>query len=222
MKRYILWDNDGVLVDTEHWYFKATQRALGELGVHLDEETYQERMVRGASSWELAAQAGIDPERIVAKRQQRDAYYQAHLAQETIEIPGVEGVLAKLARNSNVNMAIVTTSTRAHFDLIHRKRNLLRFMDFVLTREDYVSSKPDPEPYLLALSRFGARADECLVVEDSQRGLQAAIAAGIDCAVVHNAFTASHDFTGATHLLGSIHDLPGIIANPALARAVRP
>lgn len=211
MKRYILWDNDGVLVDTEHWYFKATQRALGELGVHLDEETYQERMVRGASSWELAAQAGIDPERIVAKRQQRDAYYQVYLAQETIEIPGVERVLAKLARDSNVNMAIVTTSTRAHFDLIHRKRNLLRFMDFVLTREDYVSSKPDPEPYLLALSRFGASADECLVVEDSQRGLQAAIAAGIDCAVVYNAFTASHDFTGATHLLDSIHDLPGII-----------
>jgi beta-phosphoglucomutase-like phosphatase (HAD superfamily) len=84
-------------------------------------------------------------------------------------------------------------------------------MDFVLTREDYVSSKPDPESYLLALSRFGASADECLVVEDSQRGLQAAIAAGIDCAVVYNAFTASHDFTGATHLLASIHDLPGII-----------
>jgi HAD superfamily hydrolase (TIGR01509 family) len=213
VKRYILWDNDGVLVDTEQWYFKATQRALGELGVHLDEKTYQERMVRGASSWELAAQAGIDPERIAAKRQQRNAYYQAHLAQETIEIPGVEQVLAKLARDNKVNMAIVTTSTRANFDLIHRRGNLLRFMDFVLTREDYVSSKPDPEPYLLALSRFGASADECLAVEDSQRGLQAAIAAGIDCAVVYNAFTERHDFSGATHLLGSIRDLPGIIGD---------
>ena len=211
MKRYILWDNDGVLVDTEQWYFKATQRALGELGVHLDEETYRERMVRGASSWELAVLAGIDPERIAAKRQQRNAYYQTYLAQESIEIPGVEQVLAKLARDGNVNMAIVTTSTREHFDLIHRKGDLLRFMDFVLTREDYVSSKPDPEPYLLALSRYGANADECLVVEDSQRGLQAAIAAGIDCAVVHNAFTTRHDFTGATHLLDSIHDLPAII-----------
>jgi HAD superfamily hydrolase (TIGR01509 family) len=211
VKRYILWDNDGVLVDTERWYFKATQRALGELGVLLDEETYKARMVRGASSWELAAQAGIDPQRIVAKRQQRDAYYRAYLAEETIEIPGVEQVVTKLATDGNVKMAIVTTSTRAHFDLIHRKRNLLRFMDFVLTREDYVSSKPDPEPYLLALSRFGASAGECLAVEDSQRGLQAAIAAGIDCAVVCNAFTASHDFSGATHLLDSIHDLPGII-----------
>jgi beta-phosphoglucomutase-like phosphatase (HAD superfamily) len=74
-----------------------------------------------------------------------------------------------------------------------------------------VSSKPDPEPYLLALSRFGVHAHECLVVEDSQRGLRAAIAAGIDCAVVYNAFTASHNFTGAAHLLRSIDELPGII-----------
>jgi HAD superfamily hydrolase (TIGR01509 family) len=211
VKRYILWDNDGVLVDTERWYFKATQRALAELGVHLDEKAYHERMVRGVSRWELAAQAGIDPERIAAKRQQRDALYEEYLAREAIEIPGVERVLAKLAGDYKVKMAIVTTAARAHFDLIHRKRKLLRFMDFALTREDYASSKPDPESYLLALSRFGASADECLVVEDSQRGLQAAIAAGIDCAVVRNAFTASHDFTGATHLLDSIHDLPRII-----------
>ncbi|MGE0057576.1 MAG: HAD family hydrolase [Dehalococcoidia bacterium] len=211
MKRFILWDNDGVLVDTEPWYFKARQRALGELGVQLDEETYQKRMVRGASSWELAEQAGIAPERIVATRQLRDAYYQTYLAQEAIEIPGVEQVLAELARDSAVSMAIVTTSTRAHFDVIHRNTNVLRFMDFVLTREDYVSSKPNPEPYLLALSRFGASAEECLVVEDSERGLRAAIAAGIHCAVVHNAFTAGHDFTGATHVLDSIDELPGII-----------
>ena len=123
----------------------------------------------------------------------------------------MELVLSELA-SSNVKMAIVTTSTRANFDVIHRNRNLLRFMDFVLTREDYVWSKPDPEPYMLALSRFGASADECLAVEDSQRGLQAAVAAGIDCAVVYNAFTAGHDFTGATHVLASIHDLPAIIA----------
>jgi HAD superfamily hydrolase (TIGR01509 family) len=209
--QYILWDNDGVLVDTEPWYFKATQRALAELGVPLDDATYQQRMVRGASSWELASQAGIDPARIAAKRQQRDDYYQAYLAEEDIAVPGVEQVLESLANNHDVKMAIVTTSTRAHFDVIHNNRNILRFMDFVLTREDYVSSKPDPEPYLLALNRFGAGADECLVVEDSQRGLQAAIAAGIDCAVVYNAFTESHDFTGATHVVRSIAELPGLI-----------
>jgi HAD superfamily hydrolase (TIGR01509 family) len=209
VKRYILWDNDGVLVDTESWYFDATRRALAELGVTLERQTYLQRMAQGKTSWDLAAAAGIDADRIAMKRQQRDAWYEEHLQCEDIDIPGVEPMLEKLSKTHK--MAIVTTSTRAHFDVIHRNRQLIRFMDFVLTREDYVSSKPDPEPYILALQKFGASAAECLAVEDSQRGLQAAIAAGIDCAVVYNEFTASHDFAGARHRLNSIDELPGII-----------
>jgi HAD superfamily hydrolase (TIGR01509 family) len=209
VKRYILWDNDGILVDTEFWYFKATQRALAELGVTLKKQTYLQRMVHGQSSWDLAAAAGIDPNRITLQRQQRDAWYQEYLLRESIDIPGVEPLLEQLSKTHR--MAIVTTSTHAHFELIHKNRRLTRFMDFVLTREDYVSSKPDPEPYLLALQTFGANAGDCLVVEDSQRGLQAAIAAGIDCAIVHNEFTASHDFSGASHLLNSIAEVPGIL-----------
>jgi HAD superfamily hydrolase (TIGR01509 family) len=209
VKRYILWDNDGVLVDTELWYFKATQRALAELGVTLEKPTYLQRMAQGKSSWDLASAAGIDSNRIVMKRQQRDAWYQEYLLRENIDIPGVEPILEKLSKTHK--MAIVTTSTRAHFELIHAHRSIVRYMEFVLTREDYVSSKPHPEPYLLGLRKFAASADHCLVVEDSRRGLQSAIAAGIDCAIVHNDFTASHDFTGAMHLLNSIAEVPGIL-----------
>ena len=209
MKRYILWDNDGVLVDTEFWYFTATQRALATLGVPLSRESYLQRMVHGHSSWELAVAAGVDANRIALQRQQRDAWYAQYLQREDIDVPGAGHVLEQLAKTHR--MAIVTTSTRAHFEMIHQHRQLLRFMDFVLAREDYVLSKPDPEPYLLALRTFGASADECLVVEDSQRGLQSAIAAGIDCAVVYNEFTAGHDFTGARYTLGSIGELPGIL-----------
>ena len=210
MKKYILWDNDGVLVDTEHWYFTATRRALAELDFVLEKETYLQRMVRGESSWELAIAAGIDPEQAVQKRRQRDIYYQEYLQREDIEIPGVEPVLKALANTHN--MAIITTSKRADFEIIHGKRNIVAYMDFVLAREDYDNSKPDPEPYLTGLTRFGARAEDCLVVEDSQRGLQAALAAGIDCAIVHNGFTASHDFTGARYRLESIAELPGLLA----------
>ncbi len=209
MKKYILWDNDGVLVDTESWYFTATQRALAELGVTLEKQSYLQRMVHGLSSWDLALAAGIDPNTVAMKRRQRDVYYEQYLAREAIDIPGVEPILEELSKTHK--MAIVTTSTSAHFELIHKNRPLMQFMDFVLTREDYVSSKPSPEPYLLALNTFGASADDCLVVEDSQRGLQSAIAAGIDCAVVYNEFTSSHDFTGAHHTLKSIGELPGII-----------
>jgi HAD superfamily hydrolase (TIGR01509 family) len=209
MKKYILWDNDGVLVDTEWWYFKATQRALSELGIVLEEETYLKRMVAGESSWGLALAAGVDADQVAIKQQHRDSYYQESLARENIDIPDVERVLALLSKT--YKMATVTTSKRSDFELIHKSRNLVRHMDFVLTREDYISSKPDPEPYLLALRRFGAMAEDCLVIEDSQRGLQSAITAGIDCAIVYNKFTSKHDFTGASLFLDSISDLPGII-----------
>ena len=56
-------------------------------------------------------------------------------------------------------MAIVTTSKRRDFELIHRERPIIRYMDFVLTIEDYSRAKPDPEPYLTALKRFRARPD---------------------------------------------------------------
>ena len=209
MKQYILWDNDGVLINTEHWYFTATQRALGELGITLKKKLYLARMVHGESSWDLALTAGIAPDQVEAKRHQRDAYYQEYLVREDIEIPGVEPVLEALSKN--YKMAIVTTSKRSDFELIHQNRNIVQYMEFVLAREDYISSKPDPEPYLTALNRFGASAQHCLVVEDSQRGLQAALAAGIDCAIVHNAFTASHDFNGARYRLDSIAALPAIL-----------
>lgn len=209
MKRYILWDNDGVLVDTEHWYFTATQRALAELDFTLDKETYLQRMVRGESSWDLAIASGVDPGQAAKKRKQRDVYYQEYLQREDIEIPGVEPVLEALTKSHA--MAVVTTSKRADFELIHRRRNIVGYMDFVLAREDYVNSKPDPEPYLAAVERFGAPPQECLVVEDSQRGLQAALAAGIDCAIVHNDFTAGHDFTGACYRVDSITELPALL-----------
>ena len=209
-KRYILWDNDGVLVDTEYWYFTATRRALAELGFTLEKDAYLERMARGESSWDLAIAAGVDPELAARQRRQRDHYYQEYLRCEDIGVPGVAAVLETLAGTHA--MAIVTTSRRADFELIHRHRDIVGYMDFVLAREDYTSSKPDPEPYLAGLARFGARAEDCLVVEDSQRGLQAALAAGIDCAIVHNAFTANHDFTGARYRLNSIEELPAALA----------
>jgi phosphoglycolate phosphatase-like HAD superfamily hydrolase len=77
-KKYILWDNDGVLVDTEYGYFRATQCVLAELGVAPDESTCLQRMIRGELSWELAQAAGIDAALIVAKRQERDASCQAY------------------------------------------------------------------------------------------------------------------------------------------------
>ena len=147
--------------------------------------------------------------RISRQREVRDRYYQEYLRTEAIEIDGVVEALAELS--TYVRMAIVTTAKRADFDLIHEKRQIRQFMDFVLVREDYQHAKPHPEPYLTGLKRFGATKEETLVVEDSSRGLSSAVAAGIDCAVVHNDFTAGHDFSTATYRIAALIELKDII-----------
>lgn len=209
LKRFVLFDHDGVLVDTELWYFKAGERALADIGFTLDEDQYLRDMTHGGGTWARARAAGIDEQTISRQREVRDAYYQEYLRTEAIEIEGVVDILAELS--TYVRMAIVTTARRVDFDLIHERRRIREFMDFVLVREDYHLSKPHPEPYLTALKRFGATRDESLVVEDSARGLSSALAAGIDCAIVHNDFTKAHDFSLARYRIETLSELKDII-----------
>ena len=100
-----------------------------------------------------------------------------------------------------MRMAVVTSSQRQHFDTMHADISLTRYFEFVLAREDCGKTKPNPEPYLLALERLGMRAESCVAVEDSERGLAAARAAGLRCLVIPNEITRSCTFSGATAIL---------------------
>jgi HAD superfamily hydrolase (TIGR01509 family) len=209
VKKYILFDHDGVLVDTELWYYRAGQRALADVGVELDKEQYLRDMSRGLGTWTRARAAGIDEATIRRQREVRDAYYREYLRTEPIEIEGVVDTLAELSEY--VRMAIVTTAKRVDFELIHEKRPIRAFMDFVLVREDYEFAKPHPEPYLTGLKRFGASKGETLVVEDSSRGLNSAVAAGIDCVVVDNDFTKAQDFSQAKYRIKTLGELKDVM-----------
>ena len=209
MKKYILFDHDGVLVDTEFWYYKAGERALADIGLTLDKDQYLRDMNQGLGTWAQARAAGVDELAIRRQRESRDVYYQEYLRTEAIEIEGVEEALAELSKY--VRMAVVTTAKRADFELIHEKRRIKQYMEFVLAREDYKLAKPHPEPYLAGLKRLGATREETLVVEDSARGLSSAVAAGIDCAIVYNHFTKAHDFSQASYRIETLTELKDII-----------
>ena len=203
--KYLLFDHDGVLVETEYWYFKATQRAIATLGVSMSFDDYKQHLVDGSPAWDLASDAGCSEDQILAAKIDRDERYQGYLRAESIDIPGVEGVLAKLA--DSFRMAIVTTSKRDDFELIHKDRNIVPHMEFVLCRGDYPRAKPQPDPYRTALDRFGARKSEALVIEDSARGLRSAVAAGIRCITIHNDFTAHQDLSAADHRVANLAEL---------------
>ncbi len=209
MKKYILFDHDGVLVDTEYWYYRAGELALADIGLKLDKDQYLRDMSQGLGTWTQARAAGVDESTVDRLRLVRNQNYEHFLRTESIEIDGVVDTLAELS--NHVRMAIVTNSTRVYFEMIHESRHITKFMDFVLMRDDYERAKPHPEPYLTGLRRFRATSKETLVVEDSLRGLRSAVAAGIDCAVVDNDFTKGQDFSTASHRITTLGELNGIV-----------
>lgn len=209
MKKYILFDNDGVLVETERYYFLATQRALAHHDIELSLEYYQTIMPKAITAWHLMHEAGFTQEQVDKTRAQRNIYYQEYLRSQPLYIDGVEDVLKELSKE--YTMAIITTSRRVDFEIIHQDKKLTKYMEFVLCEEDYPRAKPHPDPYLKGIELLGAAKHETLIVEDSERGLTSAVNAQIECAVVYNAFTASHDFTQATHRIDTLQELASLL-----------
>ena len=133
-------------------------------------------------------------------------------------IEGVEKTLRAL--HGKVRMGVVTSSRRQHFEIAHARTGLSKYLDFVLTLEDYRHSKPNPDPYLTAISRYRLEPKQCIVVEDSERGLAAVTAAGLECLIVRTAWSKDGDFAKACRVVDSVDD----VAEEVLLRAsqIRP
>ena len=206
----ILWDNDGVLVDTERWYYQATREVFAGVGVNLTVDLYFEYFLsRSGGTTRLAAARGLSEVDIAAIQGARNKCYLRMLEQELITIAGVRETLAAL--RPHFVMGIVTSSRRAHFEAIHRRAGLLEFFDFAVTREDYAKSKPAPDPYLVAVARSGLSAGRCLSIEDAPRGLIAARAAALDCWVIPTELTRRAAFSGAARILDQITDVSTLL-----------
>ena len=204
---FIFWDNDGVLVDTEGLYYQASREALARVSFDLTMADFTRiSLASGRSVFELATS---DRQLMDDLRQWRNRRYSELLAEQDLLLPKVRETLSLLAAERK--MAVVTSSRRDHFEQIHAATRLLHLFEFILCREDYGEAKPDPEPYLLALQRSGRTAGNCLVIEDSARGLAAAKAAGLTCWVIPSAQTRNQDFSSADLIVERIDQLPGLL-----------
>lgn len=97
--------------------------------------------------------------------------------------------------------------------IIHERTGLLKYFDFVLAAGDYARTKPDPAPYLRAIERSGVDHDACIAVEDSERGHESALRAGIRCVVVAvpSALTRIRRFAGAHRIVATVGDIPALL-----------
>jgi HAD superfamily hydrolase (TIGR01509 family) len=208
----LLWDNDGILVDTEGLYFQATREVLASVGVEIDEALYLQLFLQaGSGAFHLARERGISEEHVATLRTTRDARYAQLLQTGSLLYDGAAEAVASLA--PLYRMAIVTSSQHAHFEIIHRSTQLLQHFEFALTHRDYARTKPHPDPYLAALERLALPAEACLVIEDSERGLRAARAAGIRCWVVPSRLARHGSFADAERVFESLGALAAALTS---------
>ena len=202
--RAILWDNDGVLVDTEGLYFQAGREVMATQGIELTQEDFVEQSLqKGQSVFDLLPDQ--DAELIARLRLQRNARYSALLRERARVLDGVVETLRTL--HGRVLMGVVTGSRKDHFDIIHAQANLLQFFEFVITQEDYEQAKPHPDAYLTVMRLHGLTPETCVVVEDSERGCAAASKAGLRVLAVPNALSRHGDFSPAYRVLNSVREV---------------
>ncbi|WP_333820043.1 beta-phosphoglucomutase [Ohtaekwangia sp.] len=184
MIKAIIFDLDGVIVDTARYHFLAWKRLADELGIPFT-ETDNERL-KGVSrmrSMEILLEIGgitmseTEKEKLANRKNTWFVDYVERMLPEEI-YPGVKPLLEKL-RQRGIQVALASSSKNAKtvIQLLH----IQELFEVVVDGTMIVHSKPDPEIFLLAAMRLGIPPKECLVVEDAEAGVEAAHAAGMRC-----------------------------------------
>ena len=178
MIKYIIFDKDGTLLDTEPIFKRAWVEVGEQWGLEGIEEMYPSIM---GNNGEVIVQ------KLYAAYPDRDcqAYYNERMDRVTTlmegEIPLMAGCreILDFARKNGISVAVATSSTRERAEKNLKKLDLWDYFDAVVTGDMVKKSKPEPDIFLEAASRIGARKDECIVCEDSYNGLLAAKASGM-------------------------------------------
>jgi HAD superfamily hydrolase (TIGR01509 family) len=188
MVKAVLWDNDGLLLDSEALFFELTRSYFAEAGLLIDEAYWGVEYLGNAKhSWEIAHELGLPPEVVRPMLDRRNEAFVERIRETVPLMPKVRETIGTLS--GKVRLGLVTGSPRDKVELMHGPNGLLDRFDVIVTHDDVTKTKPHPDPYLKALELLGLEPGECLAVEDSFRGLSSAHAAGIPCIVVPNALT---------------------------------
>lgn len=181
----VIFDLDGVIVSTDEYHYLAWKRLADETGLYFDREINAK--LRGVSRLDslniiLGRQAEMVPEKDKAELMDRKNLYYKEYLERLDEGAVTEEVARTLAalREDGILLAIGSSSKNAGFIL--EKIGYGGFFDAVADGNDVSRSKPDPEVFVLAAERLGVLYGDCLVVEDSDAGIEAALACGMRAA----------------------------------------
>jgi HAD superfamily hydrolase (TIGR01509 family) len=196
--RAVVFDFDGVLVDSERLHFRAQRQALLAEGIAIDKDEYYRHYLayddRGALRIALERHGQTaDPARVEALAQRKARIF-ADLLPEVPFFPGVRELVRDLA--GEVPLAVASGARRPEIESILTAGDLRAPFAAIVGAEDVGNTKPHPEPYLTAMARLsplapGLRPADCLVFEDSVPGIASARAAGMKVVGITNSYPAA-------------------------------
>ncbi|MCJ8278526.1 MAG: HAD family phosphatase [Rivularia sp. ALOHA_DT_140] len=201
MIKAVIFDFNGVIVKDESIHQQLIEEMLLAENLVLKRGEYKQiclgRNDKGCLKDLLSSRGRVADEGYLTKLQQKKArnYIEQIEALEKLPLyPGLNDFLFQI-RSSDLKLAIVSGAIRPEIDFILEKADLAEYFQIIVSSEDIYTSKPEPDGYLLALERLrtqypqlNLQADECLAIEDTLIGVQAAKAAGMNVVGVANTY----------------------------------
>jgi beta-phosphoglucomutase len=200
-----LFDLNGTMIDDMHYHIKAWHRILNELGADITiervkEECYGkngellERVFPGRFTQEEKDKISIEKE----KKYQQE--YGPHLKL----IKGLDALLVRSHKNG-IKLAIGSAAILYNIDFVVDGLHIRKYFDAIVSADDVLHSKPNPETYDRCAKTVGVNAKNCLVFEDAPKGVETAQNAGMDCVVI-TTMHSKEEFEGYNNIVAFIND----------------
>jgi HAD superfamily hydrolase (TIGR01509 family) len=198
----VIFDLDGLLADTENLHRAAYQEVFAGLGVELSDEQYAHHWIRsGKGIADFLTERNLPFEPALVRRRKGRIYEQL-VAEGVNPMPGSRELLCSLKGHKAMALATSSYPKDAYAVL-----DAIGFRDFFLSisaKSDVERIKPHPDIFLHAANKLDAAPQQCIVIEDAEKGVLAADAAGMKCIAVPNEHTAYNDFSKATLVVDSL------------------
>lgn len=222
----IIFDIDGTFAETEEAHRAAFNTAFEkwDLGWHWDVELYsklleitggKERLRHFVRHYdpEGGSHFIMDDEMIWSLHNRKTEIYMDRVRGGSVPLrPGIALVI-KEAREKGIKLAIATTTNMKPLKALFEGTlgiAALRWFEAIAVGDMVENKKPAPDLYLLTLEKLGLRPDECIALEDSRSGLDAAAAAGLETVITVNTYTQDQEFPGALAVFSNLTELAGV------------
>lgn len=218
MLRLVVFDFDGVLADSEPAHFEMIRQVLSSQGIDLTWELYCQKYL-GYDDIEcfrhILNDMGLDSsiDRVKELASSKSQGFVDYLKDNCILMEGVAELLIAL-RKANIAMAICSGALRCEIEFILDQAQLLDYFGVIVSAEDVTDGKPSPEGYQLSLANTNKILDDgnaisscqCVAIEDSMWGIEAAKSAGMHCVAV----ATSYDQDELTHADAVVKDIANL------------